>query len=123
MIKELSADTYALDSHPAYLMLAVWMQAQGYGSKPLKYSGMVDVWQQAIRKEVRARELKAFSVVPPEQAAPLHSLPTSFSPDRRTRVSSCCTAVVSFESTRACVWGSAIILPSKKCSTPIFILT
>lgn len=28
------------------------MQAQGYCNNPLKYTGMVDVWQQAIRKEV-----------------------------------------------------------------------
>lgn len=29
------------------------MQAQGYCNNPLKYKGMVDVWQQAIRKEVK----------------------------------------------------------------------
>ena len=30
-----------------------YLQAQGYCNNPLKYKGMVDVWQQAMRKEVR----------------------------------------------------------------------
>ena len=45
-------------SESAHLLV----QAQGYGTKPLKYKGMVDVWQQAIRKQVKMTLLSRFSL-------------------------------------------------------------
>jgi len=46
----LSSSIAQFASYPLALV-RTRMQAQGYGTKPLKYSGMVDVWQQAIKKE------------------------------------------------------------------------